>query len=134
MHLIETFNGKFSQDGLKWNIQSIWRTHSKMTRKRTSENDMVVSGGTGSAPARRNAGNRTRTKHTAASGEMSGAVSAETLSVTAAVTAYEPSRDEIAQLAYLFWESRGGQGGSSEADWLRAEQELRGRSAASATA
>jgi len=51
----------------------------------------------------------------------------ETPSATAAVTAYEPSRDEIAQLAYLYWESRGGQGGSSEEDWLRAEQELRVR-------
>jgi hypothetical protein len=33
--------------------------------------------------------------------------------------------DEIAQLAYSYWESRGYQGGSSEEDWLRAEYELR---------
>jgi Protein of unknown function (DUF2934) len=35
-----------------------------------------------------------------------------------------PSREEIATLAYLHWESRGYQGGSPEEDWLRAEHEL----------
>ena len=37
------------------------------------------------------------------------------------------STDEIAQLAYSYWESRGYQGGSPEEDWLRAEAELRQR-------
>jgi hypothetical protein len=54
-------------------------------------------------------------------------MSCETPSAPAAVTAHEPSHDEIAQLAYLYWESRGSQSGSSEDDWLRAEQELRVR-------
>lgn len=40
--------------------------------------------------------------------------------------ATSPTFDDIAQLAYSYWESRGYQGGSSEEDWLRAEQELRG--------
>ena len=31
---------------------------------------------------------------------------------------------DIARLAYSYWEARGYQGGSPEADWLRAEQEL----------
>jgi hypothetical protein len=31
----------------------------------------------------------------------------------------------VASLAYSYWEARGCQGGSPEADWLRAEQELR---------
>ncbi len=35
-----------------------------------------------------------------------------------------PSREDIAALAYSYWEARGFQGGSPEADWLRAEQEL----------
>jgi len=94
-----------------------------MTRKRTSENDLVVSAGAGSAPTRRKSPVRTRAKHAPLSDEMSG----ETPSVPAAVTANEPSHGEIAQLAYLYWESRGGQDGSSEEDWLRAEQELRVR-------
>ena len=34
------------------------------------------------------------------------------------------SRDEIARLAYSYWEARGGNGGSPEDDWFRAEQEL----------
>lgn len=39
-----------------------------------------------------------------------------------------PVRDEdIALLAYSYWEARAGQGGSSEEDWLRAERELRQR-------
>lgn len=45
-------------------------------------------------------------------------------SSAAATHAPSPTLDEIAQLAYSYWEARGYQGGSSEEDWLRAEQEL----------
>lgn len=38
-----------------------------------------------------------------------------------------PAREEIARLAYSYWESRGGEGGSPEEDWARAERELRSR-------
>jgi len=38
-----------------------------------------------------------------------------------------PSHDEIARLAYSYWEARGGQGGSPMADWFDAERELTGR-------
>ncbi|MFZ0936719.1 MAG: DUF2934 domain-containing protein [Bryobacteraceae bacterium] len=38
-----------------------------------------------------------------------------------------PSREDIAVLAYSYWEARGIQGGSPEEDWLRAEQEMRSR-------
>jgi hypothetical protein len=38
-----------------------------------------------------------------------------------------PSHDEIAVLAYSYWEARGCQGGSPDEDWLRAERELRSR-------
>jgi hypothetical protein len=59
----------------------------------------------------------------------------ETPSLTASTTAVDqyptpanaPSQDEIASLAYLYWEARGCQGGSPEEDWTRAEQELRAR-------
>jgi hypothetical protein len=37
------------------------------------------------------------------------------------------SEDQIAALAYSYWEARGYQGGSSEEDWFRAEKELRER-------
>ena len=33
-------------------------------------------------------------------------------------------REQIAQLAYSFWEARGGAEGSAFDDWLRAEREL----------
>jgi len=35
--------------------------------------------------------------------------------------------EDIAKLAYSYWEARGRQGGSPEADWQRAEAELRNR-------
>ena len=38
-----------------------------------------------------------------------------------------PTRDEIARLAYAYWEERGKPLGSAEADWARAEGELRAR-------
>lgn len=38
-------------------------------------------------------------------------------------------RSEVARLAYLYWEERGGQNGSSEQDWLLAERELTAQAA-----
>jgi Protein of unknown function (DUF2934) len=38
-----------------------------------------------------------------------------------------PTHVEIADLAYQYWESRGGQGGSPWEDWFRAEGELKRR-------
>jgi DUF2934 family protein len=35
-----------------------------------------------------------------------------------------PAWEQIASLAYSFWEARGYQGGSPEEDWFRAVQEL----------
>jgi hypothetical protein len=35
-----------------------------------------------------------------------------------------PDRQEIARLAYSYWEARGGQNGSELEDWVRAEREL----------
>ena len=37
---------------------------------------------------------------------------------------------EIARLAYFLWEARGGNGGSAEEDWYRAEQQIMARSKA----
>ena len=39
----------------------------------------------------------------------------------------EITREDIARLAYTFWQQRGCQGGSPEDDWFRAENELRSR-------
>jgi hypothetical protein len=34
------------------------------------------------------------------------------------------SHEEVARLAYSYWEARACQGGSPEEDWFRAEQEI----------
>ena len=39
----------------------------------------------------------------------------------------KPTHQQIAELAYAFWEARGRTGGSAVEDWLRAENELIGR-------
>jgi len=47
-------------------------------------------------------------------------------------SSYEVTRDDIARLAYTLWEQRGGEGGSPDEDWLRAENELRSRTSTAA--
>jgi Protein of unknown function (DUF2934) len=41
-----------------------------------------------------------------------------------AVAAAPPSHEQIARLAYAYWEARGRQHGSHQEDWYRAEREL----------
>jgi len=36
-----------------------------------------------------------------------------------------PTDDEVAELAYSYWEARDGHGGSPWEDWFRAERELK---------
>jgi hypothetical protein len=43
------------------------------------------------------------------------------------VTEIRPSHDQVAQLAHLYWKERGQQHGHHVEDWLRAEDELRGK-------
>ena len=100
-----------------------------MPRKQTAEKELVVSASVGSAvPARRKPAVTARKKR-----EVAGAASAvaapvvEPESKVVSVVAVEPAFEEIAQLAYSYWEARGCQGGSPEQDWLRAEAELRQR-------
>ena len=38
-----------------------------------------------------------------------------------------PAYEQIAALAFSYWEARGGRGGSPWEDWFRAERELRER-------
>jgi len=89
-----------------------------MPSKKTSPKNIVVS----AAPATP----RKRTVHPRPLKPVETAIPAE----TAAPVAAAPSQDEIANLAYLYWEARGCQGGSPEQDWLRAERELRARAIA----
>jgi hypothetical protein len=86
-----------------------------MARKRSSENDLVVSSSAAAAPARHKPAAKPRLPRVASQVETPAAVN----------SAYVPSHAEIADLAYSYWEARGYQGGSPAEDWLRAEQELR---------
>jgi len=52
---------------------------------------------------------------------------AKAKTVNEKVTSIGPSREEIARLAHKYWAERGHQHGSAVQDWLRAEQELRGK-------
>jgi hypothetical protein len=84
-----------------------------------------VSAAAAAAPARaRRRPVASSKKHAAAEQVSTETRIAESTGIAVAV---EPSREEIAKLAYLYWEARGCQGGSEEEDWLRAELALRGR-------
>jgi hypothetical protein len=87
-----------------------------MATKRSSSESVVSSG---AAPA--------RAKSTVTRKHRNSAVTESAIapSSAAAAPASDPAFDQVAQLAYSYWEARGYQGGSSEEDWLRAEQALR---------
>ena len=59
----------------------------------------------------------TRTRHDSAIRDQSGASEP-------ADSPARPSHDEIARLAYSYWEARGGRGGSPVEDWFDAERKL----------
>ena len=60
--------------------------------------------------------------------------SSESVALTAVsednVSVQDVTQAEIARLAYFLGEARGGNGGSAEEDWYRAEQEILARSKA----
>lgn len=99
-----------------------------MAQKQKTEKELVVSGaGAAAAPRRKSAAPRTksttpRATHAAAQPET------QSTAPVASPTQSEPTYEEIATLAYSFWEGRGCQGGCPEEDWLLAEQQLRTRS------
>jgi hypothetical protein len=92
-----------------------------MAQKRLSDKEIVVSA---SVPNRHKPAT-TRTKRSAAIV----AATPETQSMQDV-----HSREQVASLAYSYWVARGCQGGSPEADWLRAEQELAGNPQAASAA
>ena len=91
-----------------------------MATKRSTSSEPAAS--SGAAPARAKS-TVTRKHRNSAVKERSESVIAHPS--PAAAPAFNPAFDEVAQLAYSYWEARGYQGGSSEEDWLRAEQALR---------
>ena len=95
-----------------------------MPKKKTTASEPLVSSGAAPARTRKHA----PAKRTAAAAVES-SLSTEPTAITATdaeitLTHIVVASDEIAKLAYSYWEARGYQGGSPEEDWLRAEQEL----------
>lgn len=103
-----------------------------MARKQKSEKEILLSSSAAAAAPRRKAVTATRKKHVSTQAEMPVAASVDSPAIPSAsvVVTYTPTFDQIAQLAYSYWEARGYQGGSPEEDWLRAEQEVLVRVAA----
>ncbi|MCC6368573.1 MAG: DUF2934 domain-containing protein [Bryobacterales bacterium] len=78
------------------------------------------------APAKEKKSHSTRTRKMkpAAVAVTPAAANAGTLSKAVARETCAYPHDEIARLAYSFWEQRGGQDGNAVEDWLRAERHL----------
>jgi Protein of unknown function (DUF2934) len=98
-----------------------------MARKTNSETNPIISTGAASSPS------KMRPRRTATPARSQRSVSAAETETSVPVpnispSYVEPSRDEIARLAYLYWLERGCQNGSAEEDWFRAEQQLRQQS------
>jgi Protein of unknown function (DUF2934) len=98
-----------------------------MTRKKIADNEPNVpvesaAAAPAKAPVKKARAPRASAKAVTHKHKKSGlAVTSET-----APEALPPTREEIAKLAYSYWEARGYQGGSDQEreDWLRAEREL----------
>jgi len=86
-----------------------------MPSKRVSEKEIVVSA---AAPTRHKPATTKRVKRS-----LPAPAPALAAPVTQPIPA-APSREDVARLAYSYWEARGCQGGSPEEDWVRAEREF----------
>jgi hypothetical protein len=84
-----------------------------MTSKRTTKTDTLSAGGT--VRRSRSSG----ATHSRKPGATMTASETESVNIASQV---DP--EAVARLAYSYWEARGGQGGTPEDDWFRAEHEL----------
>ena len=92
----------------------------------------IDSGGAAPAPSQRSRAARARAA-AASAGAGAQRDDSQTAAETATVNAIDHTgsdREEIARLAYFLWEARGGEGGTAEEDWVRAEEEHRARTSA----
>lgn len=95
-----------------------------MARKPNEAGSYLSAGSGGAAAA--HAKRKRPVKASAAAASSGGETQAGASNgVEAAVEFSVPEEEEIARLAYSYWEARGGEGGSSDEDWFRAEQEVR---------
>ena len=97
-----------------------------MAQKQKTEKELVVSGAAAAAasPRRKSTAPRNKAAKTVTTLPVT-EVETPALAPVVAATYCEPTYNEVAALAYSYWEARGCQGGSPEEDWLLAEQQLR---------
>jgi hypothetical protein len=139
MSAIETFHNQFHVCKVKSEetILSSESNYLPMARKRVSENPVIISTGAAAVPARSKLATRKRLSEAARPEQDSnpGEIEVSVLPVEPVAELLVPSSPavspdhETARLAYSYWEARGCCGGSPEEDWLRAERELRVKSA-----
>jgi hypothetical protein len=126
MRLIETFDVFGCRDRLELreiSQFSLRESYIYMPSKRVSKKDIILS-------------NPAVTRHKPVSTSRA-SLSVPAVAVAAPATEpvqTAPTREQIASLAYSYWEARGFQGGSPEQDWLRAEQELAAKTVLTVTA
>jgi hypothetical protein len=105
-----------------------------MPKKKPTASEPMVTGGAAPARTRKHApAKRTATNAVATSPSIAPATDTATdadITLSNSIVTF----DEIAKLAYSYWEARGYQGGSPEEDWLRAEEELNVRLVSAAQA
>jgi hypothetical protein len=83
-----------------------------MTSKRTTKTDKLSAGGS------------VRRARTATHSRKQGTVITSSSEIGSVDTISQVDPEAVARLAYSYWESRGGVGGTPEDDWFRAEHEL----------
>ena len=95
-----------------------------MSRKTSEPGSYLPAGSGAAAPAQ---AKRKRAVRASAAAASSGGEpqAVATNGAEARVEFSVAEQEEIACLAYSYWEARGGEGGSSDEDWFRAEQEVR---------
>ncbi len=91
-----------------------------MARKRNEARSIISAEGGAAAPV---------THRRSVRASVTPAAVSAPVSATPVETVAPPmsEQEQIAQLAYSYWEARGCQGGSPEEDWARAEREVRAR-------
>ena len=96
-----------------------------MARKRNEARSISVEGAAAPATHRRSVRASVTPSSVSAPSEPQSAL-LETPVVETPIAAIS-EQDEIAKVAFSYWEARGCQGGSPEEDWARAEQEVHSR-------
>ncbi len=101
-----------------------------MARKHNEARSISVEGTAAPATHRRSV--RASVTPPVVSAPVSATPEPQSAAVLETPTAPISEQEEIAKLAFSYWEARGCQGGSPEEDWARAEHEIRSRRKVSA--